>query len=164
MNWQTNIPPGERALAALPYLMPILEAIGLSLTAAGPANSILVQIPIFQPLLVLLGPVIQFYLGVPFVSFIIFILLFTLVVRNEKISRFIRFNTMQAIMLDIVVFLCRLVIGLIFAPIGGFIVQTLASTVFLGIFVGSIYSIIQSVRGEYAQIPTISDAVQMQIR
>ncbi|MGD1850091.1 MAG: Tic20 family protein [Cyanophyceae cyanobacterium] len=164
MNWQPNITPSDRAFSVLPYIMPIIEAIALSLTAAGPTNSILIQVPIFQPLLVILAPIMQIYLGVPFASFIIFILLFLLVVRNDKISRFIRYNTMQAIMLDIVVFLCGLIIRVVFAPIGGFIVQTLASTVFLGILVGSIYSIVQSVRGEYAEIPTISDAVQMQIR
>ncbi len=164
MNWQPNITPSDRAFSALPYLMPIIDAIALSLTAAGPANSILTQVPIFEPLLILLAPIMQIYLGVPFASFIIFILLFTLVVRNDKISRFIRYNTMQAIMLNITVFLCSLIIRFIFAPIGGFVVQTLASTVFLGILVGSIYSIVQSIRGEYAEIPTISDAVQMQIR
>ncbi len=164
MNWQPNITPSDRAFSVLPYIMPIIAAIDLSLTAAGPTNSILIQVPIFQPLLVILAPIMQIYLGVPFASFIIFILLFLLVVRNDKISRFIRYNTMQAIMLDIVVFLCGLIIRVVFAPIGGFIVQTLASTVFLGILVGSIYSIVQSVRGEYAEIPTISDAVQMQIR
>ena len=163
MNWQPDITPSDRAFSALPYLMPIIEAIILSVSAAG-AGSILFQVPIFRPLLALLSPLIQIYTGFPFASFIIFILLFTLVVRNEKISRFIRYNTMQANMLAIVVFLCGLIIRIIFAPIGGFLVQTLASTVFLGILLASVYSIVQSIRGEYAEIPTISDAVQMQIR
>ena len=164
MNWQPNITPGDRALSVLPYLIPTMQAIVLVLSTAAPGESIIDQVPIFQPLVVLLLPLIRIYYGFPLASFLVFILLFTLVVRNDKISRFIRYNTMQSIILGIVVSLSGLVIAYILTPLGGFVVQTIGSTIFLGILAGVVYSVVQCVRGEYAEIPTISDAVHVQVR
>jgi uncharacterized membrane protein len=114
---------------------------------------------LYVPLL----PLIQLY-QIPFMSFIIFLVLFLLVVRNSNISYFIRFNTMQSILISILVSLCGLVIQYVFQPIGGFVVQTLASTVFLGVVVAAIYSIVQSALGRLAEIPSLSEAVHMQVR
>jgi uncharacterized membrane protein len=102
---------------------------------------------------------------VRYAGMIIFFALFLLVVRNEKISHFIRFNTMQAILLDIIIFLFNIltdVVGLV--PVGGFAIQTLSTTIFIGIVGAVAYSVIQSVSGRYAEIPAISDAVYMQVR
>lgn len=115
---------------------------------------------LFLPLL----PLLQIYYGVRYAGLIIFFALFIFVVRNEKISHFIRFNTMQAILLDIVIFLFGIltdIVGLL--PSGGFAIQTLYTTIFLGIVAASVYSIIQSLLGRYAEIPAISNAVYMQL-
>jgi uncharacterized membrane protein len=88
-----------------------------------------------------------------------------LVVRNEKINHFIRFNTMQAILLDIVIFLCSVLLRILTSiPGSGFAMETLANTIFLGILAAVGYSVFQSLMGKYAEIPTISDAVHMQVR
>ena len=42
--------------------------------------------------------------------------------------------------------------------------QTLYTTIFLGIVAAVVYSITQSLMGKYAEIPAISDAVHMQVR
>jgi uncharacterized membrane protein len=88
------------------------------------------------------------------------------VVRNERIPHFIRFNTMQAILIDILVILCQVVATYVLKPVIqiDFILQTLFTTVFLGVVATISYSIFQSVRGNYAEIPTLSDAVHMQVR
>jgi uncharacterized membrane protein len=96
---------------------------------------------------------------------IVFFALFILVVRNEKLSHFIRFNTMQAIMLDIVIFLFSILMQILKpVPGAGFAIETLANTIFLGILAAVVYSVFQSLMGKYAEIPTISDAVHMQVR
>jgi uncharacterized membrane protein len=113
-----------------------------------------------------LVPVVQVYGALGSIGqLLIFFALFMLVVRNEKISHFIRFNTMQAILLDIVIFLCDIltnVIGLV--PSSGFAIQTLYTTIFLGIVASVLYSVAQCLMGRYAEIPAISDAVYMQVR
>ncbi|WGV25345.1 Tic20 family protein [Halotia branconii] len=158
MTWRGSTTIKDRIFACLPYLLPIIEvfAFGQFLIAQ------------FPPLLVLflpLMPLLRIYYGVRYAGLIIFFALFLLVVRNEKISHFIRFNTMQAILLDIVIFLFSIltdVVGLI--PSGGFAIQTLSTTIFLGILAAVVYSVIQSLMGRYAEIPAISDAVYMQVR
>jgi uncharacterized membrane protein len=96
---------------------------------------------------------------------IMFFALFFLVARNEKIHHFIRFNTMQAILLDIVIFLCSVLLRILTSiPGSGFAMETLANTIFLGILAAVVYSVFQSLMGKYAEIPTISDAVHMQVR
>ncbi len=110
-------------------------------------------------------PLLRIYYGVRYAGLIIFFALWLLVVRNEKISHFIRFNTMQAILLDIIIFLFSIltdVVGLV--PSSGFAIQTLYTTIFLGIVVAVAYSVVQSLLGRYAEIPAVSDAVYMQVR
>jgi uncharacterized membrane protein len=95
----------------------------------------------------------------------VFFGLFIFVVRNEKINHFIRYNAMQAILLDIVIFLVSILLRILTPiPGAGFAIETLANTIFLGIVASVVYSVFQSLNGRYAEIPAISDAVYMQVR
>ncbi|MBE9008361.1 hypothetical protein IQ259_25730 [Fortiea sp. LEGE XX443] len=158
MAWPGSTNVSDRIFACLPYLLPLVEvlAFGFVLLQQFPALAV-----VFAPVLILWS----FYRRVRFAGIIIFFALWLLVVRNEKISRFIRFNTMQAILLDIIIFLCGIltdIVGLI--PSGDFAIQTLYSTIFLGIVAAVAYSVVQSLLGRYAEIPAISEAVHMQVR
>ncbi len=157
MTWRGSTTFPERIFACLPYLLPIVEVFVYG-------QFFLTQFPFLQVLFLPLLPLLRIYYGVRYAGLIIFFALFIFVVRNEKISHFIRFNTLQAILLDIVVFLFGVltdVVGLL--PAGNFAMQTLYTTIFLGIVAASAYSIIQSLWGRYAEIPAISDAVYMQL-
>ncbi len=82
----------------------------------------------------LILPVALIYGLLPFGAFIVFLLLFFAVVRNERISHFIRFNTMQTILIGILLSLLQLVVfRIIFPGFGsGLFVQTLCNTIFFG--------------------------------
>ncbi|MEM8602660.1 MAG: Tic20 family protein [Cyanobacteria bacterium P01_H01_bin.121] len=160
MTWRGSTTPADRILACLPYLLPLVEVI---VVAARP-GSILTEIPIFAVILTPIFPLVSFYLGLGFFRIAIFFALFLLVVRNPNVSHFIRFNTMQAILIDITIFLASMIIDVILAPFGSFITLTLVSTVFLAVFAAVVYSVIQSALGRYAEIPTFSEAVHMQVR
>lgn len=158
MNWRGSTTVRDRIFACLPYLLPLIEgtAFGVYLLSQFPP-----LITVFSPILIL-G---RIYRAIPFGSLIVFFALFLLVVRNERISHFVRFNTMQAILLDIVIFLFSIVLQIL-NPVPGtaFAMETLANTLFLGVVVAVVYSVIQSILGRYAEIPAISDAVYMQVR
>ncbi|MDJ0701684.1 MAG: hypothetical protein QNJ46_00240 [Leptolyngbyaceae cyanobacterium MO_188.B28] len=158
MNWRGSPTVSDRLLATLPYLLPLTIAVAYF---SGPFFS---QFPFlfifFQPLL----PLIQI-LNLPFAIIIIFFALLLLVVRNSSISHFIRFNTMQAILLDIALFICSLLLQLLgIASPSGPIIETLFNVIFLGSVAAVGYSVVQTLMGRYAEIPTISDAVHMQVR
>ena len=158
MSWRGSTTVSDRIFASLPYLLPLVEVFVFG-------RYLLTEFPPLQLLFLPLIPLLNIYYGVRYAGMIIFFALFLLVVRNEKISHFIRFNTMQAILLDIIIFLFGIltdVVGLV--PSGGFAIQTLSTTIFIGIVGAALYSVIQSVIGRYAEIPAISDAVYMQVR
>ncbi|MEM9769922.1 MAG: hypothetical protein AAF892_18825, partial [Cyanobacteria bacterium P01_D01_bin.71] len=73
---------------------------------------------------------------------------------------------MQAILLDIALILGQIILNMVLVPaLGtGLIVDTILNVVLLGILGAVVYSLVQTVRGEYAEIPTISEAVYMQVR
>lgn len=157
MSWRGSNTISDRIFACLPYLLPVIEVFEFG-------RFLLAQFPPLQLLFLPLIPLLKIYYGVRFAGIIIFFALFFLVIRNEKISHFVRFNTMQAILLDIVIFLFSILtdfVGLV--PAGGFAIQTLSTTIFLGILGAVVYSIAQSLMGRYAEIPAISDAVYMQL-
>ena len=157
MNWRGSTTVSDRFLAVLPYLLP------LTIAFAYFSDPFLSQFPFLFVFYQLISPLFLF-LGFPF-GLIIFFALILLVVRNPNISHFIRFNTMQAIMLDIALIICHLLLQLLgLGSSGGLIIDTLFNLVFLGAAAAVAYSAVQTSMGRYAEIPTISDAVHMQVR
>ncbi|MEH2325425.1 MAG: Tic20 family protein [Nostoc sp.] len=159
MSWRGSTTVSDRIFASLPYLLPLVDGLvfGSFLLSQFPALAVLF-LPL-QPVLIIYGSLGQFG------QIIVFFALLILVVRNEKISHFIRFNTMQAILLDIVIFLCSILVRVLGqVPGTGFAIETVANTIFLGVIAAVGYSAIQSLLGRYAEIPAISDAVYMQVR
>lgn len=158
MTWRGSTTVSDRILACLPYLLPLISCLGF----AGPLVS---QFPAVGLLFLPILPIAAIYQGVPFLSLAIFFALFLLVVRNESISHFIRFNTMQAILFDIVLALCSIIIAYVLRPIipGGLLMDTFYNVIFLGTLAAVGYSLVQTATGKYADIPTVSEAVRAQV-
>ncbi|AVQ70711.1 hypothetical protein MTo_03697 [Microcystis aeruginosa NIES-1211] len=159
MTWRGSTDTKDRIFAALVYLLPLYSAFAFGIF-------IFQQIPFLgAALAIVLTPLAFLYSSLgTFGNLIIFFVLFLAVVRNPRISHFIRFNTMQAILIDILVYLLGLLLGFIARGLGAnLVVETLFNVVFLGAFAACVYSIIQSVIGKYADIPTISEAAYSQV-
>ena len=158
MTWRGSTDTKDRIFAALVYLLPLYSAFAFGVF-------IFQQIPFLgAALAIALYPLAFLYSSLgSFGSLIIFFVLFFAVVRNPRISHFIRFNTMQAILIDILVSLLRLVLDFVARGGANLVVETLFNVVFLGAFAACVYSIIQSVIGKYADIPTISEAAYSQV-
>ncbi|GCL59624.1 Tic20 family protein [Microcystis aeruginosa] len=159
MTWRGSTDTKDRIFAALVYLLPLYSA------ASDFGDSIFRQIPFLgAALAIALYPLTFLYSSLgSFGRLIVFFVLFLAVVRNPRISHFIRFNTMQAILIDILVYLLGLVLGFVARGGANLVVETLFNVVFLGAFAACVYSIIQSVIGKYADIPTISEAAYSQV-
>jgi len=159
MVWRSEINFKERFFASLVYVVPLISA--------APFGSFLFQqFPQIQLLyFTLMSPFIKVYRSVPFAELIIFFILFLAIVRNDKIPHFIRFNTMQALLMDILLALFGLILG-IFPNLTGLnlILETLFNMVFLATLFACLYSIASSVLGKYAEIPTISEVAYNQVR
>ncbi|MGF1515394.1 MAG: Tic20 family protein [Elainellaceae cyanobacterium] len=173
MTWRGQTTPWDRVFACLVYVLPLMEAYtqyGQVFFRQFPQLSFLV-LPLW-PFLIVYGTVLSvfpFGLG----GLVVFIALIALVVRNDRIRHFVRFNTMQAILIGIALSIFGLLWSLVTtvpnslgssAFSGGIIGMTIANVLFLGTVALAGYSIFQSARGRYAEIPTLSEAVYAQVR
>jgi uncharacterized membrane protein len=162
MSWRGSTTILDRIFASLPYLLPLASSLAF-------AGYVIRELPALETVLKpFLFPVEIVYGAVGllfgrFTEIVIFFALYFLVVRNEKLPHFIRFNTMQALLVDILLFLFSLILGFL-NLLPYVIIIALSSTAFLGALIIVIFSIVQSLRGLYAEIPTLSEAAYMQVR
>ena len=169
-------------IACLPYLVPLLEVLKFG-------TFLFILIPplklVFSPLFPLL-PIYYLQIGgVAVIEWTVFLGLFLGVVQNYKLTHFLRFNAMQALLLGIFAALCDAAMGLmgysgqlIFAKFIGetnfisflvtnsllIVLAVIFSAIFIFVVGASVYSIVQTLRGQYAEIPLISEAAHSQVR
>ena len=152
-----DIPLWQRLLALLAYLLPWSDGLPFGRSLFG-------LFPALQWLSLPALPVVMLQQMVPFGGFLLFLALYLAVVRNQKVPYYLRFNVLQAILLDIVLVVISLAFSILLSPLGGgFAVRTLSNTVFLGVLVLVAYAVVQCVQGKEADIPSVSDAVRMQL-
>ncbi|MEO0013605.1 MAG: hypothetical protein RLZZ535_1994 [Cyanobacteriota bacterium] len=149
----------DRSFGALIYLFPLIYSLPFGII-------LLSQFPwlaqFFSPVIALYGVTNS----LPFASLIIFFGLWLGVVRNDNMSYFLRFNGMQAILLNILQILFSLIMGVLLPAFGAqsLISETLSNTIFMGSVAACFFCIVFSVQGKYAELPGISDAASSQIR
>nr|POE45719.1 protein tic 20-v, chloroplastic [Quercus suber] len=116
---------------------------------------------VIQPLV----PAIRVFKSFPFNGFLVFLTLYFVVVRNQNFSRYVRFNTMQAIVLDVLLIFPD-VLERSFNPRGGLgldLLMSLDSTVFLFLFVCLIYGSSSCLLGKLPRLPIVADAADRQV-
>lgn len=174
MIWRSSPTGKDKLFACLTYLVPLIEV----LTLGSYVFSVVPPLTwLFAPLIPLL-PI--YYLtigGIAVVEWGIFFGLFLGVVRNLKLVHFLRYNAMQALLLGILTALSRAVLSLFGMSEqivdglsgGGFgsgslLLNTITSLIFFFVVLSSGFSIVQCIRGMYAEIPVISEAAYSQVR
>jgi hypothetical protein len=160
MVWRGSADYKDRLFGALVYLFAVWDA--MMLGAALPAQ-IPALIPIFNLLNLLLLPISFVYslfnaiLRLGLGSLVVFFILYLAVVRNEKITYFIRFNTLQSILIGILIALVAIILqtlnGLGLVGSAGFFIAIAAC----------FYCIVQCILGRYPEIPSISEVVYTQM-
>ena len=94
----------------------------------------------------------------------IFFLLFLAVVRNPAVPYFIRFNTLQALLVDIIVVMLGYAFMIVLQPlVRGLMLRTLSSTVVIAVLAVAIFAIVECIRGREPDLPGLSQAVRMQL-
>jgi uncharacterized membrane protein len=147
----------DRFFGSLAYLLPIADVYFFGLF-------VFKQFPIVERLYQPLAPLLAInnnQIG----SLVLFFGLYVGVVINPRISRFIRFNVLQAILIGILLSLCGLLLQYVLLPVIGIgaLTQVLMNVVFYGTFAMAGYGIVMSALGKYTEIPQLSETAQMQI-
>ncbi|MBD2149744.1 hypothetical protein H6F44_06335 [Pseudanabaena sp. FACHB-1277] len=166
MSRRSSVAPLDRLYACLTYLLPITAVVifGSFLFDQFPQLEIL-----FFPIFILQGILTISILQIIPLRFVAWLCVFLAVVRNYKVNHFIRFNGMQALLLDVVVEIVRVMLMILIKLLGTiaffpFLFQIISSVTFLGIIAASGYAIWQSVWGKYSEMPVISEVAYMQVR
>lgn len=150
----------DRAVAAAPYLVPLFDSLRYGKFA-------LAQNPILYKLLAPLDPLIRLYTTVPFASLITFFAIYILVINNrETWSRYVRFNAMQAVLLDIVLILPGVFEQVLKPPMSGFgltIYINIYNTIFFFVLACWLYGSGACLLGKTARLPLVADAADQQV-
>lgn len=156
-------PIWQRLLAALAYTLPWSDALPFSKPLLGqfPALNLLVlpALPMLQ--LEQLFSVGGFGLG----SLVLFLVLYAAVVRNPRVPYTVRFNVLLALMIDILLIVLQLALEILLRQTFGnnLLLRTLDNTIFLGAVLLLGFALVECLRGREPDVPTLSEAVRMQL-
>lgn len=157
-NNQNSADVPDRLISAVCYFYPFFDGIQYG-------KYVITQFSPFQILLQPLIPAIRIFKGFPLNGFLIFLTLYFAVVRNPNFSRYVRFNTMQAIVLDVLLIFPDL-LERSFSPKDGLgldVVMSLDSTVFLYLLVCLIYGSTSCLLGQMPRLPIVAEAAERQV-
>lgn len=170
MTWRGSTDWQQRIISVLIYILPLMQV-----SVFGGTSGLFSTFPWLEIIYIPFIPVISLYnllgLGnIPFFSLILFFGLYLGVVRNEKLAHFLRFNTMQALLLLIFTILCSYVLRIL-GTLGNTLPLTpdllpsvLGSLIFISVTGACLFSMVQVARGLYAEYPFISEAAYAQTR
>ena len=157
----------ERAIAAICYLLPLLDGLKYS-------KFLLMQFPLFGLLLLPIKPAIDLWYSLGFLQIVVFFAMYLGVVNNQGFRYFTRFNAQQAILLDILLSVPDVRFRL-FSGVGGVDALLtggsgreaqvrLYNTVFLYVYLTSVAGAGASARGKTIKLPIVGDASEQQTR
>ena len=161
-GWSFNIVPvPDRVVALLPYVLPLMSALryGRFFFAMFPAAVVLLK-----PLM----PILRGVAMLPMGNLIIFFAIYLGIAKNQSLSRFCRFNAMQAILLDIALIFPSLVEAL-FGPgilgigLPGVVTMVMHNAIFITTLAVFALSAVGCMTGRYVRLPIISEAAEAQM-
>lgn len=119
--------------------------------------------PLYEGIMEAFEPLLEAYYSSWFTPFLVFFGMFLLIVRNKNLPHFVRFNTMQSILLDICTMLGGLIIQYLPFEIAYSVWGTFLNdfTFLTGTFT-VFYCMVNILRGFYPDIPVVSEAVYIQ--
>ncbi|EXB36063.1 hypothetical protein L484_018220 [Morus notabilis] len=150
--------PPDRIISAICYFYPFFDGVQYG-------KYVITQFSPIQALIQPLVPAIRVFKSFPFNGFLVFLTLYFVVVRNSKFSRYVRFNTMQAIVLDVLLIFPDL-LERSFNPRDGLgldLMMSLDSTVFLFLLVCLIYGSSSCLLGQLPRLPIVAEAAERQV-
>ncbi|KAF5730472.1 protein TIC 20-v chloroplastic [Tripterygium wilfordii] len=148
----------DRIISAVCYFYPFFDGIQYG-------KYVITQFSPIQTLIQPLVPAIRVFKSFPFNGFLVFLTLYFVVVRNRNFSRYVRFNTMQAIVLDVLLIFPDL-LKRTFNPRGRLgldLVMSLDSTVFLFLLISLIYGSSTCLLGQVPRLPIVAEAAERQV-
>ena len=148
---------GERFLGVLLYMIPWSDSLTFG-------NHLYIKYPFIQIIQIPAIPIILIERSIPFGSLLLFLAIFFGLVRNSKVSYFLRFNALQSLLINIGIIIASFIFEIIFSSFANsLIIRTLSSSLLISIFLMIIYSVWSCTQGNEPNLPGISQAAKMQL-
>ena len=148
---------GAKILGVLLYMIPWSDGLMFG-------NHLYIKYPFIQIIQIPAIPIILIERSIPFGSLLLFLAIFIGLVRNSKVSYFLRFNALQSLLINIGVIIASFIFEIIFSPfLNSLIIRTFSSTLLISLFSIICYCIWSCTQGNEPNLPGISEATKMQL-
>ena len=148
---------GARLLGVLLYMIPWSDSLTFG-------NHLYIKYPFLQIIQIPAIPIILIGRSIPFGNLLLFLAIFFGLVRNSKVSYFLRFNALQSLLINIGIIIISFIFEIIFTPFSNsLIIRTFSSSLLIGIFSMIVYSVWSCTQGNEPNLPGISQATKMQL-
>ncbi len=148
---------GARILGAILYMIPWSDSLIFG-------NHLFIKYPFTQIIQVPAIPIILIERSIPFGNLLLFLAIFIGLIRNNKVSYFLRFNALQSLLIDIGIIIISFIFEIIFSSFSNsLIIRTFSSTLLISLFSMILYCIWSCSQGNEPNLPGISQATKMQL-
>ena len=148
---------GTKILGVLLYIIPWSDSLVFG-------NHLFIKYPFIQIIQVPAIPIILIERSIPFGSLLLFLAIFIGLVRNSKVSYFLRFNALQSLLINIGIIIVSFIFEIIFSPfLNSLIIRTFSSTLLISLFSVIVYCVWSCTQGNEPNLPGISQATKMQL-
>ena len=148
---------GSKVLGIFLYMIPWTDCLIFG-------NHLYLQYPFIQIIQIPAIPIIIIERSIPFGNLLLFLAIFIGLVRNTKVSYFLRFNALQSLLINIGIIIISFIFQIFFSPFGSsLIIRTFSSTLLISLFAMITYCVWSCTQGNEPNLPGISQAVKMQL-
>ena len=127
-------------------------------------NHLYIKYPFTQIIQVPAIPIILIERSIPFGNLLLFLAIFFGLVRNSKVSYFLRFNALQSLLINIGIIIVSFIFEIIFSPfLNSLIIRTFSSTLLISLFSMITYCVWSCTQGNEPNLPGITQATKMQL-
>ena len=148
---------GGKILGILLYMIPWVDSLKFG-------NHLYLKYPFTQIIQIPAIPIIIIERSIPFGNLLLFLAIFIGLVRNNKVSYFIRFNALQSLIINIGIIIISFIFEIFFNPFANsLIIRTFSSTVLITLFAIITYCVWSCSQGNEPNLPGISEATKMQL-
>ena len=148
---------GAKILGILLYMIPWSDCLKFG-------NHLFIKYPFTQIIQIPTLPIIFIERSLPLGDLLLFLIIFIGIVRNSKVSYFLRFNALQSLLINIGVIIISFIFEVLFSSYyDSLIIRTISSTLLISLFSVISYCVWSCTQGNEPYLPGITKATKMQL-
>ena len=148
---------GVKILGVILYMIPWTDCLIFG-------NHLYIKYPFTQIIQVPAIPIIIIERSIPFGNLLLFLGIFIGLIRNTKVSYFLRFNALQSLLLSIGIIILNFIFEILLNPFeNSLIVRTFSSTLLISLISIITYCVWSCTQGNEPNLPGITQATKMQL-